>query len=565
MLWPPSCCSFEFHDMVNITLSSTSTFSQTKSQSIATVDFILKNHSLLVLFILIVMVFWISPSAHAAPTLTISPPSQTASQASTASYTVSLNGGAANATYALTMSGLPAGVGYSFSPSTIGASGSSLLAIQKSTSLLYCPGSYSFTVTATNVAVGSDRASASATLIVTQAGPPLSVSVSTDKSAYTTNENVTIYVSINAAAEGTLTASPPSGAPTAFHYQYASSASFTKSFSTANQPTGRWTVTLQADDYCGGSSSAVAYFDLVADTYPVSISLSGIPSSVLVIIQVDGQNQGSMGGSETKSLSFKVGTQHSISVDQYVKGDTGVRYFDSQNSWSVGSAGSHTFTYVAQYYFTVGTNPDGLIQISGAGWYSAGSQFQEGAPQIINNPASAPYSFSRWELDGVPQLGNPITITMDKPHTAMAVYQVSAVTTIVFTSTSAQTSTTSVTSTTVATGTTSSTSIVTQTGSKIVSNFITSGMTTEQTTTIFTFISQTLTSTLAIMQFEDPNLEVGLGSILIVSALVIVITLVRRSMPRKQIACGNCGFRNPPAVTSFCVNCGQSLKGGRSR
>ncbi len=511
------------------------------------------------------MAFWISPSAHAATTLTISPPSQTASQVSVAPYAVTLNGGAANATYALTLTGLPTSVGYSFSPSTIGASGNSVLTIQKTSSPVYCPGSYSFTVTATNVAVGSDRASASASLIVTQAGPSLSITVSTDKSTYTINENVTISVTTNNAAEGTLTASPPSGAPTAFHYQYASSASFTKSFSTANQPTGRWTVTLQADDYCGVSSSAVTYFDLVADTYTVSISLSGIPSSVSVNIQVDGQNQGSMGGSETKSFSFKVGTQHSISVDQYVKGDTGVRYFSSQNSWSFGSAGSRTFTYATQYYFTVGTNPDGLIQISGAGWYSAGYQFQEGAPQIINNPASSPYAFSRWELDGVPQLGNPITITMDKSHTAMAVYQASALTTIVFTSTSAQTSTTSVTSTTVATGTTSSTSIVTQTGSKLVSNVLTSSITTEQTIAIITFISQTLTSTLAIKQFEDPNLEFGLESILIASALVIVITLVRRSMPRKQIACGSCGFRNPLAATSFCVNCGQSLKGGRSR
>src|SRR5208283_3416256 len=148
------------------------------------------------------------------------------------------------------------------------------------------------------------------------------------------------------------------------------SASFTKIFSTANQSPGRWNVTFQADDYCGTSSSAVTSFDIVADTYSVSLSLSGIPSSVSVSIQVDGQSQGSMGGSETRSLNFKVGTQHSISVDQYVAGGAGARYLVSQNSWSVGSAGSHTFNYVTQYYFTVGTNPDGLVQLVGAGWYS---------------------------------------------------------------------------------------------------------------------------------------------------------------------------------------------------
>ena len=537
----------------------------TKGQQVSIVDFILKRHILLLLFALILIVFWISPIVHAAPTLTIIPTSQTASQTSVASYTVSLNGGAANATYALALSGLPATVGYAFSPLTIGASGSSVLTIQKSSSPQYCPGSYSFTVTATNVAVGSDHTSTSATLVVTQAGPPLSVAVSTDKATYMTGENVTIAVSISTAAEGTLTISPPSGAPVVFHYQYASSASFTKSFSTANQPTGGWTVTFQADDYCGVVRSAVTNFDLGANTYTVSVSLSGVPSSVSVNIQVDGQNQGSISGSETAHFNFNIGTQHSICVDQYVNGDTGVRYLASQNCWSVGSPGSHTFTYLTQYYFTVGTIPDGLVQIVGAGWYSAGSLFQEGAPAIINNPPSAPYVFSHWDLDGVPQIGNPIAITMDKPHTAIAEFQASAVTTITFTSASFQTSTTSVTSTIVATGTASSTSMATQTGSKTISNLLTNSVTNEQTTTITTFTSQTMTSTFATRLFKDPNLELVLGSILTISALVILITLAKRSTPRKQVACSKCGFRNPPAATSFCVNCGQPLGKGRTR
>ena len=523
----------------------------------------LKHHSPLLLFTLLILALPNFPSAHAASTLTINPTSQTTSQSSEASYTVRLNGGAVNATYALSLSGLPTSMGSIFSPSTVGTGGSSMLTIQKSDTPVYCPGSYSFTVTATNVAVGSDSVSASAGLVVTQVGPPLSVLVSTDKSTYVTGENVTISVSISAAAEGTLTISPPSGAPLAFHYQYANSVSFTKSISTANQPAGKWTANFQADDYCHGVSNAVASFQVVADTYSVSVSLSGVPTSVLVNLEIDGQNLGSMGGTVTRALNFTVGTQHTISVDQYVEGDTGVRYFVSQNSWSVGSAGSHTFSYVTQYYLMVGTNPDGLIQISGAGWYIAGSLIQEGAPQTINNPVGALYVFSHWEIDGVPQPGTPITITMDKPHTAIATYQPSVATTVVLTSVSALTSTTSLTSTAVATRTTSSTRIVNQTGSKTVSNVLTSSATTEQTATIYTFIAQTFTSTFVTRQLADPNLEVGLGLILIVSAMVIIVTFLRRSTSRRQITCARCGFRNPPAATSFCVSCGQSLKKGR--
>ena len=511
------------------------------------------------------LAIWVSQSAHAASilTLTITPPSQTTSQTSAASYAISLNGATANATYALALSGLPPGAIYSFSPSTISAGGSSVLTIQTFSPPMYCPNSYSFNVTATNVALASDRASASANLVLTQAGPPLSVSITTDKSSYIAGDTVIISISINRAAEGTLTISPPSGSPSTFQYEYTNPASFTKSLSTAGQPSGAWAIAFQADDYCGGVSSAATYFNVVA-TYSVSFSLSGVPSSASVNIQVDDQNQGSIGGSETESLNFVVGIQHLISVDQYVQGGTGVRYFASQSSWSIGSAGSHIFNYVTQYYFTVGTNPTGLVQISGAGWYNAGSQVQAGAPQIANDPSGTPYVFSNWQVDGVLQPGNPITITLDKPHAAIATFQPNTAITIKSTITIAHTYTTSVTSTEVTPGTITSTRIVTQTGNQVVSKVLTSTMTTEQIATITTITTQTSTSTFSAMQFQDPNLELPLGSILIISIVVIVISLVRRLPPRKQIVCGRCGVRNPPTATSFCVNCGQSLKGGRS-
>jgi hypothetical protein len=525
----------------------------------------LRHSRTLFLFTLLVLIFWISPIVQSAPTLTINPTSQAVPQASAASYTVSLSGGAANATYALTLTGLPTGMTYSFSPSTIRTSGSSVLTIQTSSPPLYCPGSYSFTVLATNVAASSDSTSTAANLIVTPIGQPLSVTVSTDKSIYTTGENVTISVSINMAAQGTLTITPPSGTPSAYQYQYSTRASFTKSYSTTNRPTGRWAVTFQADDYCGGTSRATANFDVVADTYPVSISLSGVPSSISVNIQVDGQNQGSLVGSETKSLSFKAGTQHSISVDPTVLGDTGVRYAATQSTWSFGSTGSHTFNYITQYYLTIGTAPDGVIQIAGTGWYAPSTPIQEGAPQTVNTAPGTIYAFSRWEVDGIPQTGNPIVFMMDKPHTAIARYQLAAVTTSVITSASTRTSTTSATSTTVATGTISSTSILTQTGRQTISNIQTSSTTIQQTATITSTTSQILTSTSAIVQFEDPALEMELGSILTISALVVLVTLLKRSAPRKQAVCSKCGFKNPRTATLFCVNCGQPLSQERSR
>jgi hypothetical protein len=362
--------------------------------------------------------------------VTVTPSSQVAPQLTVASYTVTVSDtfapGPADV-FTLGASGLPSGSAVSFStnPLSVPSPGSASTTLTINTGAYatgYCPGTYSFTVTATDSS--SNSGSGSATLVVTQVGSALSVTVSTDKSAYTVGDQVTILLSVTRYAEGTLTISPPSGAPQTFTYQSIAAGSFTKTFSTANQPTGRWTVNFQADDYCSGFSSSVAYFDVSPNTYSVSISLSGVPSSVNVNIQVDGVSQGSMTGSDIRTLSFTLNSQHTVAVDQYVSGDQGVRYYAQLNSWTVASGGSHTFSYQTQYYFNVGTDPDGITPVSGTGWYNAGSTVQTNtAPQALNGSAGTQYAFKSWMIDGTAQAGNPISITIDKPHQAVAKYQ----------------------------------------------------------------------------------------------------------------------------------------------
>jgi hypothetical protein len=329
--------------------------------------------------------------------------------------------------FSLSISGVASSAA-SFSPNpvTVTGTGTATLVIYTSSgSALYCPNTYQFTVTATGPS--SSGTSAVTTLTVTQnPNVPLSVKVSTDKSSYTLGEQVTILLSVNRPAQGTLTISPPTGAPSTFYYKFDSAtSSFSKTFSTANQPTGRWTVAFQADDYCGGFGSGSWNFDVTPNTYDVSISLSNVPGSVTVNLQVDGLSQGSMTGSEIKTLSFKIGSQHSISVDQYVQGDQGVRYYSAQNTWTVSSAGTHTFNYQTQYFFTVGTDPDGIATMTGGGWNNAGTNVQTGtAPQIVNGSAGARYMFKGWFVDGALQSGNPVSLPLDKPHKIIAKYQI---------------------------------------------------------------------------------------------------------------------------------------------
>jgi hypothetical protein len=71
-----------------------------------------------------------------------------------------------------------------------------------------------------------------------------------------------------------------------------------------------------------------------------------------------------------------------------------------------------------QHYLTVKTNPTGLATIPGEDWYD------QGTTKTLTAPIVAGYAFVYWDVDGAIQDSgtNPITITLDRPHTATAHY-----------------------------------------------------------------------------------------------------------------------------------------------
>ena len=355
------------------------------------------------------------------PVVLISPTSQSAPQASQASYTVSYSGGLLGATYGFSLSGLTS---YRFSPSTVSASSGSSTLVISTTNIpgLYCPGNYPFTVSVTNTGAPGDTGSTSAYLSVFPVGPPLSVSVSTDESAYVQGDKIILQVTVTRPAEGTININPPSGPPTTIRFQTISARIVTRTL-TANQPYGTYTVSVAADDYCNSYSSASTTYSVGPNTYSMSIQLSGLPQQYSSNLQVDGQNQGTVSGSQTETLSFPVGTPHNITVDQYVTGGSGVRFYCAQNTVSVTSSGSLTFTYQTQYQLIVSTYPANVTQVSGGGWFNAGESAQTSqAPQNNTGTTGVQYVFRNWSIDGTPQTGNQVTVTMNGPHAAVANY-----------------------------------------------------------------------------------------------------------------------------------------------
>jgi hypothetical protein len=286
---------------------------------------------------------------------------------------------------------------------------------------------------------------ATSTTFACNSGPPLQVMVSTDKPNYMVGETITVVVLGNRPAEGRLTVSPPSGASLVFPYVL-SSPSFTVASTLTASELGIWTVTFQADDYCSGISTSQTQFDVFQNGYDVQVSLSGVPPQVSLNLQIDGQGQFPINGTSAKKLTFMIGTSHTIAADQYGPTDswqTGIRYYCKQNVWSVNSTGSHAFNYVTQYLLTVNStgmsppmygNPaqiwvNGSLLQSTQGWFNTGAEVQVKAPSTVATGTGTVYQLNGWQVDGVMQSGNPVTLTMNSPHTAIAVYQVATATT----------------------------------------------------------------------------------------------------------------------------------------
>jgi len=93
---------------------------------------------------------------------------------------------------------------------------------------------------------------------------------------------------------------------------------------------------------------------------------------------------------------------------------------------TVTSAVTVTGNYKTQYYLTVITAPTGLNPAPTpiSNWYDAGTNVVETAPSK-SYKNSIEYDFNYWDVDGSSQGSgvNPITVAMNKPHTATAHYQ----------------------------------------------------------------------------------------------------------------------------------------------
>lgn len=168
-----------------------------------------------------------------------------------------------------------------------------------------------------------------------------------------------------------------------------------------------------------------------AEAYTVSFVVVGLPSGVKAQIWLDGNLNGTIQSGETKTLQFTPGPLHMLSVDAMIAGTNGTRYQcrdnpptgQPPNVWQFNDTGSHTFTYITQYYFEV-QSPYGSAPPSEANWYDKGATAHgQLTKNMTEGPEGVRYVFTNWEGDASGQGMTSDPIIMDGPKKAVAVWK----------------------------------------------------------------------------------------------------------------------------------------------
>jgi len=287
----------------------------------------------------------------------------------------------------------------------------------------YCPGEsshgpFAWQLTVQGSEGGIVLAQASLVIYLMPVTIPLTVDIESTKSSYIVGETVTLKMDTNMiGAEYFLKVRKPDGTVWASAHAFLP-ATFTKK---AAEPLGTYTAELMAY-YCGVAQDT-ASFSVTPDTYSVTISLYGLPTDVTTALYVDSNKVADMKGGDVKDLSYPIGTSHTFQVDQYVTGAEGYRYYCASNSWTAGTTGSNVFKYEKQVRLEVSTDPAGITEVSGAGWFAVGASASISAvPTELQGTEGTKYAFSTWTVDGTPRAGNGFVVVMDAPHKVVAKY-----------------------------------------------------------------------------------------------------------------------------------------------
>jgi hypothetical protein len=175
------------------------------------------------------------------------------------------------------------------------------------------------------------------------------------------------------------------------------------------------------------------YVDDISLTYEVvayetNVTVSGLPQQLSTKLLVDGTQLSTIAGGQSKTLSFKIGETHKISVETYVYRNNETRYYCASESATVSTDNSTAFSYTPQYYLSVASQ---FGNTTGSGWYDASATAAFSVDSRVQGPAGVDYflipwkvtfSFDHWTGDS-PSTKSADSISMDGAKTVIAAWK----------------------------------------------------------------------------------------------------------------------------------------------
>nr|QNO55715.1 hypothetical protein MNGCPPAP_00012 [Methanosarcinales archaeon ANME-1 ERB7]QNO55748.1 hypothetical protein BDFDLMKG_00018 [Methanosarcinales archaeon ANME-1 ERB7] len=127
-----------------------------------------------------------------------------------------------------------------------------------------------------------------------------------------------------------------------------------------------------------------------------------------------------------KAFTWSKNSEHTIKAQTEVNKDATTKYVfvkwndgntDSERTITVNYDKTYNAEYKTRYYLSLKTNPENIGTVFGSGWYDVN------LPAEITAPVITGYAFTGWTVDDSTVAGNPILISMDSPHKAVANYE----------------------------------------------------------------------------------------------------------------------------------------------
>ena len=148
----------------------------------------------------------------------------------------------------------------------------------------------------------------------------------------------------------------------------------------------------------------------------------------LTSVFIDGSHEATLGGNQIETFSTQPDELHLVSVDQAVSSSDADTRFAVIGSNQIVVGGTHNtayFDYERQFLITTGSEPAGISQPAGIGFYTPGSAFSTTAPSpvLLPDQQGIKYVFSEWRLpDGTMQPNRDVGFNVNQAGKVTALY-----------------------------------------------------------------------------------------------------------------------------------------------